>query len=127
MMLMLADNAKVGELRVFCATHSELAMQLAAHPNVQVIDLDGFQNRIDEAKQLLSDPMAARKTIDEELRRLRVDCAEAIATDRGISGQGSFTAHHALSIPYPEAIKAPYGKEDCLERMHCRKPKKGKV
>lgn len=119
LMAMLVEASAIGRLRVFCVTHSPLALALSASPNVQVLDVDGYVARMEQARRSLEDGEARAAIAAAELERLSADTASAIAQDRGLRGQGRFTAHEAVSVPYREAIKAPYGKDDCLGNMRC--------
>ena len=119
LMAMLVEGAALGKLRVFCVSHSPLVQHLANSPNVQVIDLDSYAARMRQAVADLTDPTARAATATAELERLQSDTVSALQQDRGLRGQGRFTAHEAMSVPYPEAIKAPYGQAECLERMRC--------
>lgn len=121
LMAMLAEGAAVGRLRVFCATHSPLAFALAGQPGVQVIDMDGYASRIERARRELADPGLRAAAATAELERLRADTAVAVVQDRGINGQGRFTAHEALSVPYAEAVKPPYGDPKFLGSMNCNR------
>lgn len=119
LMATLADKAGDGRLRVICATHSPLVLGLAAHESVQVVDMDGYANRIEKARIGLATQRGRAELAAEEIASLERDVGVAVSTDRGLTGQGRFTAHEARSVPYPEAIVAPYGKPECLENMRC--------
>ena len=119
MMAILSEAAAPGRLRVVCASHSTLVFDIARNCGAQIVDIDGYQRRLVEARRMLVDPDARKDAVADETYRLRTDCAKAVSSDRGLRGQGRFTAHEAESVPYAEAIVAPYGKEECLERMAC--------
>lgn len=117
LLAVLAENAAEGRLRVLCVTHSPLAFGMAGQPGIQVIDMDGYAARLDAASRTMSDPRLRAAAASEEMSRLVPDAAAATSEDRGLNGQGRFTAHEALSVPYPEAIKAPYGDPRLLRNM----------
>lgn len=112
----LANNAKPGRLRVFCATHSSLAFDLAPHPSVQLLDLDGYVARLKAARRDLTDPDRRDAIAAEEMPRLSADCDRFLSEDRGQAGQGRFTAHEAQGLYYPDAVFSPYRKNG---QMHC--------
>jgi energy-coupling factor transporter ATP-binding protein EcfA2 len=115
----LAENAEIGRLRVICATHSSLAFELATHPSVQVLDVDGYVARTGAARRDLSDPARRAEVAAGEKARLAADCERFLEEDRGLIGQGRFTAHEAQGLYYRDAVIPPYGKADCLDRMRC--------
>ena len=119
LMAMLAEGAGPGRARVLCATHAPLALELASHPNVQVIDMDGYASRMRAARETLRDPARRAEWAHAESESLAADCRDAVRSDRGLVGQGRFTAHEAQSVPYHQAIVPPYGKPECLGRMRC--------
>jgi predicted ATPase len=117
LMALLVSHAGHGRLRVFCATHSPLLFELANDPAVQIIDLDGYATRLNETGKLLATEKGRAALVAEEIEILTADCARSIGEDRGLTGQGRFTAHEAQGIYYADAVIPPYGKPNLLKLM----------
>ncbi|GCD63596.1 hypothetical protein NBRC3280_2599 [Acetobacter pasteurianus NBRC 3280] len=106
---LLAERSKIGELRVFCATHSPFVPLLSSHPNVQIIDirdLMGSENAIPD----LSNEEVVKQEAQKALSDLQEDLAVAQRTKEH-PGQGRFTVHNRRSIPPRHTDMEPYGTE----------------
>lgn len=89
------ENAAVGKLRVFCASHSPLfAAGLADHPNIQVIDLGGEQSWLsvqrrslevakspDLVAKIAADVLANIRKHDEQVRAAQEKAAKKAVSD----------------------------------------------